>query len=803
MKEKIILLFNKGVKPLGQMILPHNKSEKILLCVSMIYFYIIWGVFIILRNEYLHINIMGYDTIPNISQYGFPYVHCWHLRHPLFAIFYLPQTCIAWLLERFSIDYRLITYTIVTPAIFAFNNLLVLKILRELLPKGNNIGIYLSIALFSSFAHVILLAGQYETFPLSMLLLVLSLLYLSNKQNTLQDNILFALIAGVTSTNGIKLFIAWMWECSFAKFVKRGIKSVCLFSICMLLPTLQLILATLRHGDFYGHFITNSTGFSHTEYSTFSALKDNFFSEPLFFHNLGAIIYDPRITYSAVRIPSTSIMDNYLYPFINVCIIVIYVVATMGLLMNFRTKIVKVMVSFLLADLFVLLILGYGKDEAQLFCLHWIFILPLAIGLLYGKLKKQASRIILTTVLLLVTTIAFCYNMTAYITSLTTPLTYDNYEYQLNLIRGNSDNLQNLKSSKFFLFGMGERRKMVYRENRLIDLNNQKVVRIFEDIQTDRIIPDEYKVILTKKDGSEVIISEDEKGVWLKEGNSLDSIEGTMYNVSLPNFSSYRYGRVLKVLHHEILFNIKNSELRPNLYAYDKVWYRDCAMGAMVLEKTGNIKLIKNSVLSLNTLYDGNQQTSEGKEADNIGEYLYLKGLFSTKLEVKTKKLILSELRKIEKNCQGRKYITSVTDGQQNDYYATAFLKYALRRNNFGLKDEYMLPSSGEAYKTLTWFYSKATTAEIIKHCIKKLVQEGQEGHDDFPYLSIASAHYYGECSIPIPSSSYPLSWESNGKLADINNMYRIDPMTKENRSCYPHTWTAAEMFLYLYDANK
>lgn len=801
MRDKIRLLYIEGVKPLVRILLPHNKSEKKVLWFSMIYFYVIWALFLMLRNEYLPMNIMGYDTMPNMSQYSFPYVHCWHLRHPLFAIFYLPQTCIAWVLGQFSLDCRLIVYTIATPVIFAFNNLVLFKMLEEYLPKEYSLYRYLPVALFSSFAHVILLAGQYETFPLSMLLLVLSLLYLSKKQNTWQDNILFALIAGVTSTNGIKLFISWMWDSSFTKFVKRSIKSVCLFSICMLLPTLQLILATLRHGDVYGHFITNSTGFSHIEYSTYSALKDNFLCEPLFFHNLNAIIYDPRITYSGIKMPSTSIMDSYQYPFINVCIIVIYAIALIGLLMNYRAKIVKAMLSFLLADLFVLLVLGYGKDEAQLFSLHWIFIIPLAIGLLYGKLKKQISRIILTITLLLVTTIAFCYNMTAYITSLTTPISYDNYEYQLNLIRGNSNNIQNLKSSKFFLFGMGERRKMVYRENKLIDLEEQKVVRKFEDIQTDKIIPDEYKVVLTKKDGSEVVICEDEKAVWLREGNSLDSIEGTTHNISLPDFSSYRYGRVLKVLHHEILFNIKASELRPNLYAYKKVWYRDCAMGAMVLEKTGNLELIRNSVLSMNALYDGNQQSVDGRESDNIGEYLYLKGLFCDKLERNTLNLLTEELKTIEKKEKGwGKYISSITDGQQNDYYATAFLKYAISRKNMGLKDDYVLPSTGTVYKSLTWFYQKSSIGDKIKYEIKKIIQKSKRGHDIFPYLSVATAHYYGDPSIPISQSSYPLSWETGGGLAEIGNMYRIDPMTKENKSCYPHTWTAAELFLYLYE---
>jgi hypothetical protein len=44
----------------------------------------------------------------------------------------------------------------------------------------------------------------------------------------------------------------------------------------------------------------------------------------------------------------------------------------------------------------------------------------------------------------------------------------------------------------------------------------------------------------------------------------------------------------------------------------------------------------------------------------------------------------------------------------------------------------------------------------------------------------------------------YPLSWEAEASQAKYAGMTRIDPKYVERRLCAPHTWHAAEMFLYL-----
>lgn len=420
-KKNVFNLYQQGLKPLLQLLLPCGRGEKSVLYISLVYYLSIWIVFVLLLGNYPGLNIMGYDTMYNFDVYTFPYVHCWHLRHPLFALFNIIQNTICWLIGLWGLNCKLFVHTIITPILFAFSNLLLYKIIM-LYNKEREYVAYLMVCLFSSFAHVILLAGQYETFPYSLLFLLLILFYLHKPQNTWQENILFAFLTGVTSTHCLKFIFLWIWDNPIMYAIRRFFRSIYLFCFLMIIPTLQLILSTLRHGDFFGHFITNATGFTYHDYSTFNSLKDSFFSEPLFFHNIRAVIYDSRVYLDNENIMhATSNMDAYSCFFIPVCIILIYLFSILGLLLNVKTKIVKVMLSFFVIDLSILLILGYGKNEAHLFCLHWIYILPISIGLLWGKVNNTKVQCLLRLLTVIITLFAFCYNIAVYVTSFTNP----------------------------------------------------------------------------------------------------------------------------------------------------------------------------------------------------------------------------------------------------------------------------------------------------------------------------------------------------------------------------------------------
>jgi hypothetical protein len=68
----------------------------------------------------------------------------------------------------------------------------------------------------------------------------------------------------------------------------------------------------------------------------------------------------------------------------------------------------------------------------------------------------------------------------------------------------------------------------------------------------------------------------------------------------------------------------------------------------------------------------------------------------------------------------------------------------------------------------------------------------------DYPYLDWAEAHFCGKRGGPLGDRDYPLSWEANASQADYPALAAISPLYVEQKLAAPHTWHAAEMFLYL-----
>jgi hypothetical protein len=171
----------------------------------------------------------------------------------------------------------------------------------------------------------------------------------------------------------------------------------------------------------------------------------------------------------------------------------------------------------------------------------------------------------------------------------------------------------------FFIFGQGHRRKLLYQHGTLVDLNAGTI--LLETEPAEEVISDsDYTVSVRSKKGESIIICENQSGIQLdynEQHTILDEGE-----INLPSFTLHPYQRLLRILHHEILINIVDGYPVPNFLVYNKPWYRDAAMMAMVLEKTGNTCLLQKWIGSLDELYDRNNAGCE--EPDNLGQLLYL-----------------------------------------------------------------------------------------------------------------------------------------------------------------------------------
>jgi hypothetical protein len=67
-----------------------------------------------------------------------------------------------------------------------------------------------------------------------------------------------------------------------------------------------------------------------------------------------------------------------------------------------------------------------------------------------------------------------------------------------------------------------------------------------------------------------------------------------------------------------------------------------------------------------------------------------------------------------------------------------------------------------------------------------------------FPYLGWACDHFHGTKNGPISIRDYPLTWEKGASQANYENLKVIDPLLATLKLSTPHTWHAAEAFLYL-----
>ena len=347
---------------------------------------------------------------------------------------------------------------------------------------------------------------------------------------------------------------------------------------------------------------------------------------------------------------------------------------------------------------------------------------------------------------------------------------------------------------RFFLFGMGNRDKFIYKDYKLTSIENHTIISFVDEAISDSIIPDEYRIKIRTKNGVIQII-EDENAVWFIKDGSRKRLSKKTCHLNLPTFDEFKYGKVLRVLHHELLFNIRDSRIYPNIFVYHAPFYRDAFMAALCLERTKNTHLIISWLQNICSIYD--MQNRE-PEADNLGELLYLLSFIPKDYNTVLRHNLLKEIYDKALKKDNYLYIKGHTDGADNAEYQTQILKMALKKND--LEDQFTNPPPQEvgAYYNLCWF---TQGSDHIRN-LSQLYRDFRFNYEDspFPYLQWARAHYYNDYKAPFNMQRYPLSWEKRGGSAHFEGMHIISDKAVEERISYPHVWTAAEMFLKLYE---
>jgi len=202
------------------------------------------------------------------------------------------------------------------------------------------------------------------------------------------------------------------------------------------------------------------------------------------------------------------------------------------------------------------------------------------------------------------------------------------------------------------------------------------------------------------------------------------------------------------------------------------------------LQKTDNLHLIKPWILKLNEPFDHNN--AGNREPDNLGQVLYLISLTADS----SHPLVDKVLRTIPQFQKG-KHLVGSTDFSEHPVYQTKWLKFGLRA--LGLEDPYEIPAVFDSYSALFWMDFK--TAHVQGPAFSK------KAMTNYPYLAWAQAHFHFG---PPPMSlqeQYPLTWEAHASQANYAGMRLVSKEYTDRKICVPHSWHAAEMFLFLLDA--
>lgn len=339
----------------------------------------------------------------------------------------------------------------------------------------------------------------------------------------------------------------------------------------------------------------------------------------------------------------------------------------------------------------------------------------------------------------------------------------------------------NVSESVYYIFGMGLRDKYI-----LSGQENNCTLALWkqdgeaEAVYTDLVIRTEdidfanYTVEGTLQ-GSSFSLYENEEGIFFSQNGEITALSEGVH-INIPTFEGYSNRLDMRRIFNELMVNILPEGPTPNFYGYGSAWYRDAAIVAMALEKTGNLSQIEEWLKSIDTMYD-NRRDPELDETDNLGQVLYLQSLLPE--GERNRELIediIAEAARIAAETESKDYIVGITDGQEHPVYQTRWLKFGLE--SLGLMEEsakYTIPDEYDSYAALCWFDGFGDIGSDIGELV------WAENNDVYyPYLRVAKLHFY-QIWEPVEYTTYPYTYEAESKL---------------------HSWHAAELLLYLYDCD-
>ena len=392
------------------LIIAHKKTEKIIFFSTLIWFLCFSLYFALCVDFSYHHEIMGYDSDFYIggenAKLMLNKIISWNLRHPLYVMINYPVLLIDAILPFY---FHWAIFAIFSSILMAGSNLLIYKICNQ--ASVDKISAMVSIILFSTFAHIMLLSGLAETYVLTIYFVLLLILFAMTKKSTLfSDNFIFAILTGTTLTNCIYFFFVKVWEKTGN--IKQAIVTTLKSSI-LFIPLFVATMTGLAYRYFVKHIplkeaILNDTHkFVHDSFIQLSIIWNHYFADPFLFHYTDQVVH----TNNAEVLPT--------YPSILYHVIIIFLLLfTLWGITNSKAILRNICLSFFAYNFIIHFACGYGNNELQLFCGHWLFFVPIFIAIGLNAITHKTTRSALQIIMIACAFFFAIHNGYSFVTSI-------------------------------------------------------------------------------------------------------------------------------------------------------------------------------------------------------------------------------------------------------------------------------------------------------------------------------------------------------------------------------------------------
>ena len=385
-----------------------------------------------------HFRVSGFDSYTYITLSNWD-VYYEVYRHPLLAILMYPfYTVNHWILVQ--TEYNNAIFIVAAILVFCafYSFVFFYRILHEVIGLGRMDATLLS-SMFFSFAYIMLTVMVPDHFCLSLFLLTMALYISGTKMNkgrkmkTWQTFVLFFFTAGVTLSNGVKIWLA-QWFANGRDFFRLrniliGVVAPALLLMAISIyqdntyvkPMLergeQVQLAKEKKDSLFakksharleafkkktGEKIGDKGFLKWTDVSTSrcKSIVENLFGESIQLHER-YLLRD--IHYGRPVFVTYSHWYNYL---VEALLVILFL---WGVYLGRQHRFLWLCLSWLVIDMSIHVLLGFGLNEVYIMTAHWAFVLPISMS--YVLKFWQGWRLIsLRLLYLLITLYLFIYN---------------------------------------------------------------------------------------------------------------------------------------------------------------------------------------------------------------------------------------------------------------------------------------------------------------------------------------------------------------------------------------------------------